>query len=83
MSGETIDDGGPAYPSPAGGDPAFSGMSLRDWFAGQALSESISAAKEIVKMEWCPEDLEVTEYAASLAYEIADAMLAERKAWRQ
>lgn len=46
-----IDDGGPAYPNPQSGDswtnpetgytsfqwPASSGMSLRDWFAGEAL----------------------------------------------
>lgn len=28
----------PTPPKPKGGGPAFPGMSLRDWFAGQALS---------------------------------------------
>lgn len=32
-----INDGGPAFPIPSGGQPQ-PGMSLRDWFAGQALA---------------------------------------------
>ena len=62
------DDGGAAFPS--SNDEAVQynwinyGMSLRDWFAGQALSNYASdyPAKE----------------AARLAYADADAMLAER-----
>lgn len=67
-----IDDGGPAYPQTTEswyrtevGDPAPSGMSLRDWFAGQAL-----AAMDLEER--------ITESCARNAYWIADAMLAER-----
>lgn len=43
------------------------GMTLRDWFAGQALSWPSNGSI-------CPED------AATFAYDYADAMLAARKA---
>jgi len=67
------DDGGPAFPrapfefADKGLDWAVreqSGMSLRDWFAGQALAGS---------WEHCD-----AERAAVLAYAKADAMLAVR-----
>ena len=68
----------PAFPSHAG-DPEMSdprnriscgGMTLRDWFAGQALCAGI---------QWC-EYHETGDYAAAavVAYEIADAMLTAR-----
>lgn len=57
------DDGGAAFPLVAG-DQAQVGMSLRDWFAGQALVGLVSD--------------EVTASAARSAYEYADAMLTER-----
>lgn len=46
------------------------GMTLRDWFAGQAL---------FAGLDWCRQH-ETGGYAeaAVVAYEIADAMLAER-----
>ena len=68
------DDGGPAFPhssSPMRGDLTEWGMTLRDWFAGQALGH-------------IPALLDVTEQNASCeniaghAYQIADAMLAAR-----
>ena len=71
------DDGGPAFPMPRQdidlngefvkfGSP---GMSLRDWFAGQCLSGHIA---------W--EGLEGidAELIAACAYEMADALLAQR-----
>lgn len=74
-------DGGPAFP---GGDGAYGGgpnhaqgMSLRDWFAGQALASIanntglLSAARK--------QGLGVCVVAAVAAYEYADAMLAERE----
>jgi len=68
MSSET---GGPAFPFPSGPEPRVDsfhdrceGMTLRDWFAGMAitgLSRTDSPSKET---QW--------------AYELADAMIAER-----
>ena len=75
-----VDDGGPAFPehvaiSPSGdiyGSNYFSaGMSVRDWFAGQALAGWLAGL---------PVDAAVrAPNVASFAYEIADAMLAARK----
>lgn len=74
----TINDGGPAFPSHAG-DPEMTdprnriscgGMTLRDWFAGQALGFGF---------DWTNVH-ETGGYAeaAQVAYQIADAMLAAR-----
>jgi hypothetical protein len=80
-------DGGQAFPRPATGnaggggygvggvEPHSPGMTLRDWFAGHALTGCISATAHpnsagpgtTSKEDW-----------ARLAYEMADAMLAER-----
>ena len=73
-------DGGPAFPLNGPEDRQFAvnhglGMSLRDWFAGQALehlSQPILAA--MAGGTRPPTRGEV----AHLCYEIADAMLAER-----
>lgn len=69
-------DGGPAFPNitpdmPVDGGP---GMSLRDWFAGQAMHG-------IVAGFWAnPESLELPDKRlALLAYGAADAMLAARE----
>jgi hypothetical protein len=60
--------GGPAFPcGAAGGCGPWDGMSLRDWFAGQALS-----GRTVQGMHDTWADL------ATDVYEIADAMLAER-----
>jgi hypothetical protein len=68
------DDGGPAFPhsvavAPSGdvyGSDYFGGcMSLRDWFAGQALAGLLANASNQVD--------------ARVAYAIADAMLVARK----
>jgi hypothetical protein len=69
--GEPIDDGGPAFPKPdcaeLGAQP---GMSLRDWFAGQALAGMMASDE-------CASDS--FEDTAPSAYRLADAMLAARK----
>jgi hypothetical protein len=78
------DDGGPAFPGglfrtvqrvgeeprdiPAGPQ----GMSLRDWFAGQALVGLLSSDRE-------EEQISFSGYVF-MAYDIADEMLAARKA---
>ena len=69
-------DGGPAFPHLGlypGADgnmhphpTQHGGMTLRDWFAGRALSD-------LVGREW------TAETAAKHAYQLADAMLAERE----
>lgn len=76
-----IDNGGYAFPGAqsfhhldTGGMSTrhTDGMTLRDWFAGQALP---------ALLEWHPADLRV-EQAPAKAYRIADAMLAARKEGR-
>jgi hypothetical protein len=66
------DNGGPAFPTVAGQQVYSNGMSLRDWFAGQAVA-GISA-----NADWwaCAHEDQI----ARQSYEIADAMLAARDA---
>lgn len=75
-----IDDGGPAAPcsneqfthgNPSVGD-AWSGMSLRDWFAGQALAGfCANSSKEFENLD--------SDNLALFAWDQADAMIAARK----
>lgn len=73
------DDGGPAFPvteeDSSGQFRQFYGMTLRDWFAGQALAGILAANVP------CPgitsEDVDAV--MAREAYLSADAMLAARK----
>lgn len=75
-------DGGPAFPEaiavgPAGDVyPGFSGMTLRDWFAGQALI----AISRLWKGNIGDFDNESADRTALAAYRLADAMLAARAA---
>lgn len=65
-----IENGGPAFPTdwyPTDGKP-FQGMTLRDYFAAQALPACI---------QFC--ERERWNWAADRAYEIADAMLKARQ----
>ncbi len=75
-------DGGAAFPVPAG-VVARPGMSLRDWFAGQALAGL---------GDWCPNNDDgspvepftpktIRSRQVEWAYAVADAMLAEREKW--
>lgn len=66
MSNKTW-EGGPAFPSPG----AFDGMSLRDWFAGQAISGSVAYANF--------HESDDAQTAAKYAYRVADAMLEARE----
>ncbi len=59
-------DGGPAFPLP---DYTRSGMTLQDWFAGEALQGLVANGN--VRLERLP-------VVARVAYEYADAMIAER-----
>ena len=71
------DEGGTAFPVPE--QFSWSGMSLRDWFAGQALA-SIAAEWGKRPMETADERGEKQVYlnAAEMAYGFADGMLAWR-----
>ena len=71
-----IDDGGPAFPMQvklANGTDNYRGMSLRDWFAGQAV------AAVYRNFERDGIDADFASGVAIASYEIADAMLAARK----
>jgi hypothetical protein len=77
---KTIDDGGTAFPHGWSAQASsMPGMSLRDWFAGQALAGEFAAQNEI-----CGEITNNTpdEWMfdrAKALYRMADAMLAARK----
>ena len=62
------DDGGPAFPVQHREGGPDEGMSLRDYFAGQALVG--------ILMNFGPSP---SKYRAGQAYEFADAMLEARK----
>ena len=70
MSNTNI-NGGPVFPSEIG--TISKGMTLREYFAGQAISQIIAV---------CANDtthgMTEADYFASRAYEIADAMLKAR-----
>ena len=73
---EQINDGGPAFPVPDTYHPngqveyGKPGMTLRDWFAGQALVGLLSGPAE--------EGAPTPDRKAVVAYQIADAMLKAR-----
>ena len=76
----TKPDGGPAFPG-AMGIGQNEGMSLRDWFAGMALSglatnqEMLLANDELVTRMGTAG---IDRLQANKAYRLADAMLTER-----
>jgi hypothetical protein len=72
--GEKKKDGGPAFPG-AVDTCAPPGMSLRDWFAGQALAGILAGGFA----DTIPhDDANGGQDAAFFAYQYADAMLMER-----
>jgi hypothetical protein len=92
-------DGGPAFPHlkpmfryDGNGiatevAPELNGMSLRDWFAGQALAACIEVTsqqtelhriRETAKAKKIPEDQLTLTITAKMAYAYADAMLKAR-----
>jgi hypothetical protein len=78
-----IDDGGSAFPinSPSGTPermPLRDGMSLRDWFAGKALSGFAGKLSENDR-ENLADRIKGGAIEARAAYALADAMLAARK----
>lgn len=77
-----VNDGGQAFPvlalSPSGDEHYVEGMSLRDWFAGQAVGAALNAAMTH-KMDQRAWPVTITEVAEK-AYRVADAMLKAREA---
>lgn len=79
-----IETGGPAFPKPPdpypnvqqSTDGGNSGMTLRDWFAGQAL---VACIQKCVPQE-CNTGENMEQMFARKAFLVADAMLAARAA---
>ena len=76
-------DGGAAFPLPNERDrwgdrisEGSRGMSLRDWFAGQALGPTLIAMAN--GQHGVNHGMTIMQSAATDAYAMADAMLAER-----
>lgn len=79
---EKIDDGGPAFPhgNLELGDRhliAQPGMSLRDWFAGQALIGLISNSQG-VPSDFVRANSNEADRMAEISYRVADTMLKAR-----
>lgn len=74
-------DGGPAFPVPVREEERWEfgypdGMTLRDWFAGQALAGGLSYCGDGQRGSW--HNNANPETVARLCYDYADAMLKER-----
>lgn len=67
----TKNDGGLAFPYPEAGFVESTGMTLRDWFVGQALNGWLASFGQY--------ETAGAEQVAEFAYATADAMLAERE----
>ena len=81
-----MDDGGPAFPRPRSEGnlevyDAQQGLSLRDWFAGQALSAVLanSGMTAAFNEQAKEEKISPALVAAQFVYGIADGMLEARK----
>ncbi len=72
MEGTKIEDGGPAFPDHPNG-PGHSGMSLRGWFAGQAMAGMLASFADNGEPGF-PADGKMAQWA----YEYADAMIVRR-----
>jgi hypothetical protein len=72
------DDGGPAFPAADMRIHGTYGMTLRDWFAGQALA-SVMGTAENMGQATTEERRMLWAQLSGILYEVADAMLAARK----
>lgn len=74
----TINDGGPAFPARKvdedGVETQAYGMSLRDYFAGQAMQAILSLGNDYTYET----DMKVKDIVARDAYHVADAMIKAR-----
>ena len=65
-------DGGPAFPN----DAKFTaGMTLRQWYAGQALAGLLAAPSDSISQDVGPDARDNPHKAATWCVEFADAML--------
>lgn len=72
-------NGGPAFPVPGVTGNLCRGMTLRDYFAGQALAGIVSAQKEgSIVTDVARNTLMLDASVSEMAYAFADAMLRER-----
>ena len=69
----TLSNNHPAFPVVAHQNVYSTGMDLRDWFAGMALKDLNISVSDYGTMTRSPDAV------AKYCYEIADAMLEERK----
>jgi len=82
MRGTTIATD-PAFPLPratVNDHSSMDGMTLREWYAGQALAGILSNPtwnQESLALAGIPAKVRITDVAATMAFEYADAMLAE------
>ena len=81
-----INDGGPAFPAPAyAANITDKGMTLRDYFAGQALTSVLDSSGDLqtyydhVAGSKGDNNIPSPRAMAKYSYELADAMLAERE----
>lgn len=76
------DDGGPAFPETSYYDDrpvgSSGGMTLRDYFAGQAIIGCLDDARQPAEPEHLNRELWF-QWVAEAAYELADAMLEARR----
>lgn len=75
------DDGGPAYPGTETDGHYYPapGMTLRDWFAGQALAGLIDGASKAISELAKDTDVDAKALTACMAFSLADAMIAEKR----
>lgn len=85
--GDSKDNGGPAFPIITGGYIQFSGMTLRDWFAGQAPEPTKEWLDTMYRFDsalnphndsYKPKRRTTAELIAAWKYEVADAMIETR-----
>ena len=82
MSEKKFDDGGPAYPLSEipGESDAHSGMSLWDYYAGQAMGAALGCDEAIEQArEAAGSQMDPLEAVAIMAGRVADVMIQEKR----
>lgn len=95
MINNKVKDGGLAFPvpccpgtcteetgHPGGESNSHMGMTLRDWFAGMAITGSLNLITEAAKKDALSEDFDKNDLSGEIAkscYSIADKLIERRK----